>query len=175
MLFMLPEISSKFYQINSLCCMKLDFCNAFNSIQKERMQAVRISDSSFSILFSILSFWGNHTIVSTQGAQQGDPLGPLLFCLSIHRPCTSLKSAFCVMYLDDMTIGGDLENILHDLNAIKKAKILWLSLNNEKSEIICEDAIVRGHSCPARCPADCSRGSYLATISIRWDYLLMHH
>ena len=42
-----------------------------------------------------------------------------------------------------MTIGGDLENILYDLKVIKKAKVLDLSLNNEKSEIICEDATVR--------------------------------
>ena len=48
------------------------------------------------------------------------------------------------MYLDDVTIGGDIENILHDLNVIKKAKVLGLSLNNEKSEIICKDATVRG-------------------------------
>ena len=81
--------------------------------------------------------------MSTEGAQQGHPLGPLLFCLSIHRHCTSLKSAFCVIYLDDVTIGGYLQNNLHDLNVIKEVKVLGLSLNKEKSEIICEDATVR--------------------------------
>ena len=48
------------------------------------------------------------------------------------------------MYLDDVTIGGDLEDILHDLSVIKEAEVLGLTLNNEKSEIICKDATVRG-------------------------------
>ena len=65
-------------------------------------------------------------------------------CLPIATVPVCMKSAFSVMYLDDVTIGGHLENISHDLNVIKKAKVLGLSLNNEKSEIICEDATVRG-------------------------------
>ena len=36
--------------------------------------------SSPSILF-----WGDKTIQSAEGVQQGDPLGPLLFCLTIHQ------------------------------------------------------------------------------------------
>ena len=49
------------------------------------------------------------------------------------------------MYLDDVSIGGALENIFHDLNVIKEAEILGLTLNNEKSEIICKDAATRGN------------------------------
>ena len=48
------------------------------------------------------------------------------------------------MYLDDVTIGGAVEDILHDLGVIKDAEFLGLSLNNQKSEIICVDATVRG-------------------------------
>ena len=48
------------------------------------------------------------------------------------------------MYLDDVPIGDDLDNILHIFSVIKKAKVLGLSLNNEKTEIICKDATVRG-------------------------------
>ena len=40
------------------------------------------------------------------------------------------------MYLDDVTIGGPVDDILHDLKVIDEAKVLWLSLNNNKSEII---------------------------------------
>ena len=65
--------------------------------------------------------WRDQSIihVCTEGVQQFDPLGPLLFCLSIHLHCTSLKSAFCVMYLDWVMIAGYLENFLHDLNVVK--------------------------------------------------------
>jgi hypothetical protein len=43
-----------------------------------------------------LLFFGEFTIPSAEGVQQGDPLGPLLFCLSIHEIITNLKSEFNV-------------------------------------------------------------------------------
>ena len=82
--------------------------------------------------------------MSTEGVQQGDPLGPLFFCLSVHRQCASLKSLFCVMYLDDMTIGGDLENIFERFECYQESHGRGAALNNEESKIICEDATVRG-------------------------------
>ena len=48
------------------------------------------------------------------------------------------------MYLDDVSLGGPLDDILHDLNVTKEAEKLGLFLNNSKSEIICVDAVVRG-------------------------------
>ena len=100
--------------------LKLDFCNAFNSIRRDRMlEAVRdlapavylMVQSAYSAPFFV--FWGggrggNHTIMSTESIQQGDPLvTPIPFCLltsPLHQ-----KSAFYVMYLYlvDVTIGGD--------------------------------------------------------------------
>ena len=32
-----------------------------------------------------LLFWGDTSLRSAEGVQQGDPLGPLLFCLTIHH------------------------------------------------------------------------------------------
>ena len=51
--------------------------------------------------------------------QQGDPLGPLLFCLAIHCHCEHLRSLLCVMYLDDVSVGGSMDDVLHDLDVIK--------------------------------------------------------
>ena len=34
-----------------------------------------------------------------------DPLGPLLFCLTVHPLITQLKPEFCVFHLDEGTIG----------------------------------------------------------------------
>ena len=89
-------------------------------------------------------FWADHTILSTEGVQQGEPLGSLLFCLSLHCHCASLSSTFCVTYVDDMSVGGDVENILHDVDIIGEAEVLGLPLNNHKSEIICFHPTVRG-------------------------------
>lgn len=88
--------------------------------------------------------WGEESISSSEGVQQGDPLGPLLFCLTIHHYCTQVTAEFCVSYLDDITIGGTPEAIMHDLEIIRSASEIGLCLNQQKSEIICEDPVTRG-------------------------------
>ena len=59
--------------------------------------------------------WGDRTISSAEGVQQGDPLGPLLFCLVLHRHSLQLNSEFEAHYLDDVTLGGSCEDLLHDI------------------------------------------------------------
>ena len=44
-------------------------------------------------------------ILSAEDIQQGDPLGPMLFCLGIHKLVSALSSEFNVFYFDDGTIG----------------------------------------------------------------------
>ena len=51
-------------------------------------------------------FWEDRILESSEGVQQGAPLGPLLFCLTIHHLTTQLISGFRVIYLDDGTLGG---------------------------------------------------------------------
>ena len=51
-----------------------------------------------------------------------------------------LKSNFCVFYLDDGTVGGSANDVLHDLDPVEEeACHLGLHLNHEKSELICDD------------------------------------
>ena len=130
---------------------KLDFRNAFNSLRRDKMlEAVRdLAPEIYPLVYSAYSspstlHWGDHSIHSSEGIQQGDPLGPLLFCLTIHRHCLQLRSPLTVMYLDDVSLGCPLDDILHDINVIKATEKLGLFLNNSKSEIICVDATVRG-------------------------------
>ena len=40
--------------------------------------------------------WGKAEMTSAEGIQQGDPIGPLLFCLSIYNLVSSLKSEYKV-------------------------------------------------------------------------------
>ena len=71
--------------------LKLDFRNAFNSIHRDKMLEVvrNLVPDLLALVHSTYSspsslFGGDKTLLSSEGVQQGDPLGPLLFCLSIH-------------------------------------------------------------------------------------------
>ena len=79
-------------------------------------------------------------IESAEGVQQGDPLGPLLFCLAIH-PLILRLSEFCLFYLDDGIIGG-VDPIVQDdfLLIEKEAALLGLQLNRSKTELICVES-----------------------------------
>ena len=69
--------------------------------------------------------------------QQGDPLGPLLFCLVIHPLVLQLKSEFRIFYLDDGTLGGMETEVLQDLQWVEReAALLGLHLNHHKTELI---------------------------------------
>ena len=71
--------------------------------------------------------------------QQGDPLGPLLFCLCIHDLGSKLLSELACFYLDDGTLGcGCVEALVHDLDVVKQiGDSIGLSLNAAKSEVLC--------------------------------------
>ena len=89
-------------------------------------------------------FFGESVLQSSEGVQQGDPLGPLLFCLTIHDMLLQLRGEFGVSYLDDGTLGGSLEEVLRDVHMVERvAGDLGLQLNHRKSEIICDDPATR--------------------------------
>ncbi|KAF2880869.1 hypothetical protein ILUMI_25303 [Ignelater luminosus] len=70
-------------------------------------------------------------ILSQVGAQQGDPAGPLLFCLVIQAVIKNLNFELNIFYLDDGTLGGDANTVLQDLNTI----ILGLQINPSKCDL----------------------------------------
>ena len=125
--------------------LKLDFQNAFNSIRRDvilkevLVKAPKVYPLAYSAYrFPSFLFYGNGTILSAEGVQQGDPLGPLLFCLGIHDLISSLQSQFRVFYLDDRTLGGTLDEVSADLALIEsQAPLLGLILNQAKSEVMC--------------------------------------
>ena len=130
--------------------LKLDFKNAFNTIRRDKM-LLAVKDLAPSLLPFVHSvycspsslFWGTEVIQSSEGVQQGDPLGPLLFCLTIHNMCSQLKSELRMFYLDDGTLGGTLTDVLKDLQLItKEAHSLGLQLNYGKSEIISNNTTI---------------------------------
>lgn len=68
--------------------------------------------------------------------QQGDPLGPLLFCLLLHQDSLPLKSEFQALNLDYGTLAGNCDNLVHDIQLMKETMDPGLTLNAEKCEII---------------------------------------
>ena len=68
--------------------LKLDFKNAFNTLRRDKMLgSVKEFAPEFFAFINLayegpsLLFCENHVLESAEGVQQGDPLGPLLFCL----------------------------------------------------------------------------------------------
>jgi len=104
---------------------KLDISNAFNSLHRDRML------SSINALlpeiapYCHLSYagasqlkFGKYTILSMVGPQQGDPLGPLLFCLPLQPALLKLSSPLAFGYLDDISLGGPSSTVEADIDLL---------------------------------------------------------
>ena len=122
---------------------KLDFANAFNSLHRDAMLSAVRDKIPEIYKFCFLSYglpsslkFGDCLIPSQEGAQQGDPLGPLLFCLTIQPMLQSLSSTLVIGYLDDITLGGDEQVLAADMVQIQEqGEALGLRLNITKCEL----------------------------------------
>jgi len=65
-------------------------------------------------------FHGQYTVSSEEGPEQGDPVGPLLFCNTIQPLLTSLDSNLNLGYLDDVSLGGPADVVAADVAQIAK-------------------------------------------------------
>ena len=82
-------------------------------------------------------FFGPYTVLSQEGAQQGDPIGPLLFCNTIRPMLLSLQAPLTLGFLDDVTLGGPVKTVASDVEKIISAGMaIGLSLNISKCELI---------------------------------------
>lgn len=123
--------------------LKLDFKNAFNMVRRDRllMTARSYLPEYVTFLESMYGspsdlFFGNNRISSETGIQQGDPLGPLLFCVASCGLVKSMRSEMNVWYLDDGMIGGDAAAVLDDLErVIEQGKQIGLELHFPKCEL----------------------------------------
>ena len=102
---------------------QLDLANAFNTLDRQAILEVTREfmpsltpwvDWSYGVDSPL--YLGKEVLSSQRGVQQGDPLGPLLFSLALHRVATRTKLAartqcpgsldFVVFYLDDAMVAG---------------------------------------------------------------------
>jgi ubiquitin carboxyl-terminal hydrolase 44/49 len=123
-----------------------DFSNAFNNAS--RVAFLNSAKENFPELFPWVQWcysrtsslrYGNHTIASCNGTQQGDPLGPLLFSLVLHRVITRIAHDIPSLhlnagYLDDGTIAGPARLVSEAISIIRlDGPSLGLFLNPQKS------------------------------------------
>ncbi|KAL0205821.1 hypothetical protein P9112_001128 [Eukaryota sp. TZLM1-RC] len=131
----------------------LDFKNAFNSVKREAIFEVIKSD--FPELSKSDLIFNSFALKSSSGVKQGDPLGPLLFCLAIHKTLNIIKQKYpsikIVAYMDDISLIGSFdllelvaqeiadsyENIGLHLNASK-----CLLIGSSAQDLVINDSIV---------------------------------
>jgi hypothetical protein len=122
---------------------KLDFKNAFNSITRDNMlkQVASIVPQLYAFLYqcyietTLLTF-GQELIHSETGCQQGDRLGPPVFCLSIQPMISTLSSELNAWYMDDGTLVGEVNQVVEDLQKVLTfSSKLGLDLHASKCEI----------------------------------------
>ena len=94
---------------------------------------------------TVLQF-GKFSLLSQVGPQQGDQLGPLLFCLLAQPILQSLFSALTLGYRDDISLGCSTAVVAQDAKRIKReCGLMGLQLNREKCEIITHSGVWMEH------------------------------
>ena len=131
--------------------LKIDFKNAFNSVRRDVIiesvarhfpELLRYVISAYGAT-SVLRFQ-QCTVSSAEGVQQGDPMGPLLFCLAVHDLLSTLKSELVLGYLDDFTLADHVDTVLYDFRTLEqKAYEIGLEMNRAKCEISGHNSMTR--------------------------------
>ena len=123
---------------------KLDFSNAFNTLRRDSLLEAVFHCAPGLLPYASSAYggpsilWlGDGTMSSAEGVQQGDPLGPLLFCLAVNGLLQPIKSEFVSGYLDDVGMGGGVDTVIREILRFQEASLrLGLVLNHSKCEVI---------------------------------------
>ena len=117
-------------------CLLLDFNNAFNSIDRSHLFSVtRDWMPALSAWLECcygarpLLLFGDHSISSCSGVQQGDPLGPLGFSLTLQPIIERIQSEVPTLllnnwYLDDRTLCGSALNLERPFPSLSRRGLL---------------------------------------------------
>ena len=89
-------------------------------------------------------YFGTNLIVSENGVQQGDPLGPMLFALALqplliqlHEGISAQGLQLAYSYLDDLILAGDQQEVAGAFHSFKSAADkIGLKFNTAKCEVV---------------------------------------
>ena len=138
--FISNEIDSHYPKV----MVKLDMKNAFNSVRHDHVlqtcldRILEIAKLAFLVYSKSSSVIASvHSITSSSGVQQGDPIGPLLFTLAIDQIASGVQPELNVWYLDETIIGSSPESVLSDVQrCITGLRRIGLNGNQKMTEII---------------------------------------
>ena len=128
---------------------QMDLQNAFNVVSRRAiLDSVRSHCPDLVPLVTLLYgqpfplTWNNRIIMSSAGVAQGDPLGPVLFCLVfqtlLNRIADEIPHALIVAYIDDCTMALSIPalNLLLDMMDTDPVRELGFHLNTSKCKIL---------------------------------------
>ncbi len=133
---------------SSKLILKLDMKNAFNSVSRQAIFDAVLKDFP-SVSRYVYWCYGKHTLLkydeyfltSQLGVQQGDPFGPILFCLALHPIIMKAHTLFPDMvqgwYCDDGQVIASPQVIAEVFSfLVEELKAICLETNFKKTELI---------------------------------------
>ena len=146
----LRDCIEKHWNDEDVVTLKIDFQNAFNIVSRQAL--LEECHAHFPELLPWASWcYGQHpmlfhpmgTISSETGVQQGDPLGPLFFCLVLHKLVATIVSdeeasylLYHKWYMDDGVVAGTGNAVARVIAIIKEqGPHLGLFIKDSKYEL----------------------------------------
>ena len=123
--------------------LKIDMHNAFNSLRRDSFLSVaRVGTHALdSLRWQAYSsptrlFFGEEGFASETCIQQGDPIGPILFALSVEEAARDVQSEFNAWYLDEAALIDSPERVHDELGVLhERLRLIGLEVNGNKFEL----------------------------------------
>ena len=144
--------------------LQLDLANAFNRVDRSCMLAEVARLLPECLPWAVTCYgspsflqFGTHTISSSTGVQQGDPLAAILFALVLHPVILAITAevpslAAHSWFHDDGNAAGTVQELQKVVQVVRReGPARGLHLNDDKSSVWCPQVIGPGQADPLQC------------------------